>query len=101
MIYYVTIFSKCNNNKNVEYLSQLLTISYTGGPLVTEELDGTFTLVGILSGGGLECSQLGNSNYNWQNKTGKWMRVAAFRNYIDSLIFQETLDSKRKEIEAQ
>merc|ERR1719167_296827 len=64
----------------------------SGGPLITEELDGTFTLVGILSGGGLDCSQLGNSSYNWQNKTAKWMRVGAFNNYIESVIFQETLD---------
>ena len=66
----------------------------TGGPLITEEKDGSFTLVGILSGGGLNCSLLKDPNYDWKNKTGKWMRVGSFEKWIQSIIFQETEPSK-------
>lgn len=62
----------------------------SGGPLIKEEADGSFLLVGILSGGGLNCSSLGDPNYDWTNETGRWMRVSSFRDWLDSIIFQET-----------
>ena len=46
---------------------------------MTEEADGSFTLVGILRGGGLDCSELEDPDYNSENKTGKWMRVSSYR----------------------
>ena len=58
----------------------------TGGPLITEEKDGSFTLVGILSGQGLNCSLLDDANYDWKNKTGLWMRVGSFDDWIQSRI---------------
>ena len=67
----------------------------TGGPLIKEEADRTFTLVGILHGGGLDCSQLGNPDYDWQNKTGEWMRVGSFYRWIQSIIFTETNPGKK------
>ena len=67
----------------------------TGGPLITEEDDGNFTLVGILSGGGIDCSRLGDPNYNTENKTGRWMKVGAFEKWIQSIIYEETAPSKK------
>ena len=66
----------------------------SGGPLITEESDGNFTLVGVLAGGGLNCTLLGDPEYDWQNQTGRWMRIAAFEGWIQSIIFQETEPSK-------
>merc|ERR550517_1077546 len=60
-----------------------------GGPLITEENDGSFTLVGILSGGGLDCSRLNDPNYDWQNKTELWMRIGSFEQWIQSMILSE------------
>ena len=57
----------------------MLSHNGTGGPLLTEEEDGSFTLVGILRGGGLDCSELEDPDYNSENKTGKWMRVSSYR----------------------
>ena len=62
----------------------------TGGPLITEEDDGQFTLVGVLHGGGIDCSQLGNLNYTGEDQTGHWMRVGSFERWIRSIIFRET-----------
>ena len=60
-----------------------------GGPLILEEIDG-YRLVGILSGGGLNCSRLGEKNYDWRNETGRWMRVGSFEKWIQSIIVTET-----------
>ena len=66
--------------------SELIPSCCTGGPLITEEKDGSFTLVGILSGKGLDCSKLSDPNYDWRNKAGKWMRIGSFDSWIQSLI---------------
>ena len=58
----------------------------TGGPLITEEKDGSFTLVGILSGQGLDCSKLGDPNYDGKDERGLWMRVGSFDDWIQSRI---------------
>ena len=52
--------------------------------------------MGILSGGGVDCAKLGDENYNGRNETGEWQRVAAFRDWLDSVIFQETEPSKER-----
>ena len=80
---------------NVEFYSVLILCQCTGGPLITEEDDGDFTLVGILSGGGIDCAQLDDPNYNWQNETGRWMRVGALDKWIQSVIFSETEPGKK------
>ena len=57
----------------------LLIKSTIGGPLVTEDGDSNFLLMGIVRGGGVDC------------KTGDWMRVAAFKEvWIDKVIEEET-----------
>ena len=59
-----------------------------GGPLVLEA-EGTFTLTGILRGGGVDCSRLDDKTYV-ANTTGVWMRVGAFSNWIQKTIERET-----------
>ena len=66
-----------------------------GGPLMVEESDSSesgsrWVLVGVLSGGGIDCAKLNDQNYTWENKTGKWMRIGAFEKWIATIIFQET-----------
>ena len=69
----------------------LLIKSTIGGPLVTRDGDSNFLLIGIVRGGGVECSQLEEKNYSWKNKTGDWMRVAAFKDvWIHKVIEEET-----------
>ena len=47
--------------------------------------------MGIVKGGGVECSQLNEKNYTWVNKTGDFMRVAAFKDvWIHKVIEEET-----------
>ena len=47
--------------------------------------------MGIVRGGGVDCSQLNDPNYTWEKKTGDWMRVAAFKDvWIDKVIEEET-----------
>ena len=59
-----------------------------GGPLVLEA-EGTFTLTGILRGGGIDCSRLDDKNYV-ANTTGHWMRVSSFSTWIEDRILDET-----------
>ena len=65
-----------------------------GGPLVSEnEEDGSLTLVGILYGGGMDCSKLGDENYE-PDTTGIWSRVSSFKDWIDTTISNELLLGK-------
>ena len=57
-----------------------------GGPLILKE---SSTLVGILMGGGVDCSRLGDGDYK-VTETGHWMRVAAFRDWILDTVKRET-----------
>ena len=50
------------------------------------EAEGTFTLTGILRGGGVDCSRLDDV----ANTNGVWMRVGAFSNWIRETIERET-----------
>ena len=62
-----------------------------GGPLVAEnEEDGSLTLVGILYGGGIACSTLGDENYE-STTNGIWSRVSSFKDWI----FNELLPGKK------
>ena len=66
-----------------------------GGPLVSEnEEDGSLTLVGILYGGGIDCTKLGDDNYE-PTKNGIWSRVSSFKDWIDTTIFNELLLGKK------
>ena len=73
-------------------LCMYLQLLYEGGPLVTRgNQDTDFRLVGIVKGGGVECSKLDNEGYSWEGKTGDWMRVAAFKDvWIDQVIEEDT-----------
>ena len=53
------------------------------------EAGGTLTLMGILRGGGIDCSRLDDKNYV-ANDTGHWMKVSAFWNWIEDRILNET-----------
>ena len=53
------------------------------------EAEGTFTLTGILRGGGVDCSRLDDKTYV-ANTNGVWMRVGAFSNWIQKTIERET-----------
>ena len=70
----------------------LLIKSTIGGPLVTPlDGDSNFLLMGIVRGGGVDCSRVNETNYTWENKTGFFMRVAAYKDvWIDKVIGQET-----------
>ena len=63
----------------VSIIGKLYQFCIAGGPLVLENTDGSFLLVGILTGGGLDCSKLADQDYQVKDKTGDWMRVSAFR----------------------
>ena len=53
------------------------------------EAEGTLTLMGILRGGGIDCSRLDDKNYV-ANTTGHWMRVSSFSKWIEDRIRNET-----------
>ena len=53
------------------------------------EAGGTLTLMGILRGGGIDCSRLDDENYV-ANTTGHWMRVSSFTTWIEDRIRNET-----------
>ena len=53
--------------------------------------------MGILSGGGLNCTLLGDPTYNWKNETGRWSKVGAFERWIQSIIYQETEPGEKYE----
>ena len=59
-----------------------------GGPLVLEA-EGSLKIVGILKGGGLDCTRLDDKDYV-ANVTGVWMWVGAFSNWIQKTIERET-----------
>ena len=56
---------------------------------------GTFTLAGILKGGGLDCRQLfdvGDTSLEDEpgTETGVWMRISSFEGWISGLIAEKT-----------
>ena len=51
---------------------------------------GTFTLVGILKGEGLDCAKLFDVKETPKIKPGKWMRISSFRGWISGVIDKET-----------
>ena len=81
----------CAGDSGLTGQTFLLIKSTIGGPLVTEDGDSNFLLMGIVRGGGVECSRVNDPNYTWENKTGDWMRVAAFKDvWIDQVIEEDT-----------
>ena len=65
---------------------------------MTEPQDGSRTpiVVGILSGGGVDCAKLGEETTTTATtETGKWMRISSFKPWIDETIKKE-LDPGKK-----
>ena len=52
---------------------------------MTEDEEGALEVVGILNGGGIDCSKLGDENYQ-PTTNGRWMRVSKFKEWIDEKI---------------
>ena len=73
---------------NYEIFNKLILIP--GGPLVAENAEGALTLLGILYGGGIDCSKLGDENYE-PTTNGIWSRVSSFKDWI----FNELLPGKK------
>ena len=61
---------------------------------MTENAVGALTVVGILSGGGIDCAKLGEENYQ-PTKNGKWMRISSFKAWIDATIKKELAPGKK------
>ena len=55
---------------------------------MTEDAVGALTVVGILSGGGIDCARIGDENYQ-PTSNGKWMRISRFKYWIDATIKRE------------
>ena len=53
------------------------------------ETEGSLNIVGILQGQGLDCSRLDEKDYV-PDKPGVWMRVGAFKGWIEEIIERET-----------
>ena len=56
-------------------------------------------MVGILRGGGLDCSKLSDDNFSLEDvkdKTGVWMRIAPFMDWIKERIYEETYPGMEK-----
>ena len=60
---------------------------------MTEDADDALTVVGILSGGGIDCAKLGDENYQ-PTKNGIWMKISSFKDWIDTTIFNELLPGR-------
>merc|ERR1712232_1424772 len=64
----------------------------SGGPLITEPEDGSRIniVVGILSGGGVDCLKLGEETTTTATtEKGKWMKISSFKPWIDETIKKE------------
>ena len=61
---------------------------------MTENAVGALTVVGILSGGGIDCAKLGDANYQ-HSTNGKWMRISSFKDWIDATINKELAPGKK------
>ena len=61
---------------------------------MTENAVGALTVVGILSGGGIDCAKLGEENYQ-PTKNGKWMRISSFNVWINATINKEIAPGKK------
>ena len=61
---------------------------------MTEDAVGALTVVGILSGGGIDCTKLGDENYQ-PTKNGKWMRIFSFNAWIDATINKEIAPGRK------
>ena len=51
-------------------------------------------MVGILHGGGVDCSKLDDEGYN-ADGTGTWMRVAAFREVVNFINITTTVGLRK------
>ena len=61
---------------------------------MTENAVGALTVVGILSGGGIDCAKLGEENYQ-PTTNGKWMRISSFKAWIDATIIKEQAPGRK------
>ena len=60
---------------------------------MTENEEGALKVVGILNGGGIDCSKLGDENYR-PTINGRWMRILKFKDWIDERIENELLPGR-------
>ena len=61
---------------------------------MTEVEEGALEVVGILNGGGIDCTKLGDENYR-HTTNGRWMRILKFKNWIDERIENELLPGRK------
>ena len=61
---------------------------------MTEDAVGALTVVGILSGGGIDCAKLGEEN-SLPTKNGIWMRISSFNAWIDATIKKELAPGRK------
>ena len=61
---------------------------------MTENAVNALTVVGILSGGGIDCAELGDENYQ-PTTNGKWMRISSFKAWIDDTIEKELAPGRK------
>ena len=61
---------------------------------MTEDEEGALEVVGILNGGGIDCTKLGDENYQ-HTSNGRWMRVSKFENWIYERIENDLLPGRR------
>ena len=61
---------------------------------MTENAVGALTVVGILRGGGIDCTKLGDESYE-PTQNGKWMRIFSFNTWIDATIKKELAPGRK------
>ena len=61
---------------------------------MTEVEEGVLEVVGILNGGGINCEELGDENYQ-PTTNGRWMRVLKFEKWVHETIFNELLPGRK------
>ena len=61
---------------------------------MTENAVDALTVVGILSGGGIDCAKLGDVNYQ-HTTNGKWMRISSFKDWIHATIKKELAPGRK------
>ena len=64
---------------------------------MTENAVGALTVVGILSGGGIDCTKLGEENFQ-PTKNGIWMRISTFKAWIDATIGKELAPGRKSDL---
>ena len=59
--------------------------------------------VPLLRGGGVDCTKLSDDNFSLQDlkdRTGDWQRIAAYSDWIEARIFEESQPGRNVSLEA-